>query len=169
MRDAIGSTWVYSIVITFTLIFAGFLILVISYSRAYKIKNEMITVLEKYEGITQKNNSEGNDWGSIKIINNYLHNSGYTTKGKCPNEGTVLGAEDLTTSTLTKINSTNASKDYYYCIMVNKDTSGKAIFTINVFYDFNLPVLGALQKYTVTGQTHKISNYKCNYKGSSTC
>ena len=41
MRESVGSTWIFLIAITFTIIFAGFLVMALSYSRTYKEKNEL--------------------------------------------------------------------------------------------------------------------------------
>ena len=66
MRQAIGSTWILQLVIVFILIFVAFLALSINYTKAYKIKNELLSIIEKYEGVNSGEN------GSISIINNYL-------------------------------------------------------------------------------------------------
>ena len=52
MREVSGSTWVLQIMLIFILIFACFLTLVINYSKAYRVKNEMLSIIEKYEGVT---------------------------------------------------------------------------------------------------------------------
>ena len=66
MRESIGSTWILQLIIVFILLFVSFLTLSLSYSKSYKVKNETLSVIEKYEGLTQD---------SVSIINNYLiHN-----------------------------------------------------------------------------------------------
>ena len=49
MREVTGSTWSFQIIIIFILIFACFLSMVLTYSKAYTIKNRMLTIVEKYE------------------------------------------------------------------------------------------------------------------------
>ena len=51
MREVSGSTWVFQLMIIFILIFACFLCLVINYSKAYRVKNEVLSIIEKYEGM----------------------------------------------------------------------------------------------------------------------
>lgn len=150
MREAVGSTWIFGLVISFTVIFAGFLVLALAYSKAYKIKNEMTSIIEKYEGVTLTDSLNGK--GSLEIINQYLINSGYSTMGKCPSDS--YGNDDLTSNTLEYAN--NNSK-YYYCI--SYDTNPKnchTLFKVTVFYNFNLPVLGQLTRYNITGQSNEI-------------
>ena len=52
------------------LIFVAFLALTLNYTKAFKMKNDIITIIEEREGIT--NNKNGKLNGSISLINNYL-------------------------------------------------------------------------------------------------
>ena len=74
MRHTIGGTWLLQLVIIFILLFAAFIILTLNYSRTVKLKNELIDMVEKYEGLNT---------GSITLVNNYLIYNGYTTQGVC--------------------------------------------------------------------------------------
>lgn len=151
MRESVGSTWLFGIVLAFTLIFSGFLVLALSYSKAYKLKNEVTSMIEKYEGLT-KTDTHSNG-GSIKIINQYLQNTGYKTKGHCENG--AYGSEDLNSYNLVPAQS---GKTYYYCISYKTDIDCDTIFNVTLFYNFNLPILGGLNKYNVSGQTTSINN-----------
>ena len=62
MKTVSESTWSFQLIIFFILIFACFLTLILSYSKAYTIKNRMLTIIEKYEGVTDE---------SAKIINSF--------------------------------------------------------------------------------------------------
>ena len=152
MRDAIGSTWVFALVITFTLIFSGFLVLALSYSRAYKVKNEMTSMIERYEGITVRT---GSNMGSVEIINKYLNNVGYKAMGHC--DYGDYAANDLTSIKPILVTAANAHEEYYYCIKPNHDYKQCTTrFKITVFYNFNLPILGQLSKFKISGQTNEI-------------
>ena len=72
MREVSGSTWVFQLMIIFILIFACFLCLVINYSKAYQVKNEMLSIIEEYEGVSST---------SEEIINNYLQGNAYLAVG----------------------------------------------------------------------------------------
>ena len=52
MREAIGGTWLMGLVVTFIAIFSGFLAYSISYTKAFRVKNEIINIIEKNEGYT---------------------------------------------------------------------------------------------------------------------
>lgn len=47
MREAFGSYGVYIVVVTFILIISGFMAYTVSYNRAFQVKNNIISILEK--------------------------------------------------------------------------------------------------------------------------
>ena len=145
MRQSVGTTTLFQIVLAFTLLFSAFLAVAITYNKVFKLKNETIAIIEKYEGISST---------SLEIINNYLKNNGHDTKGHCP-EGSY-GVTDLDSEALEL---TNSSKKYRYCISYEKNTFKNCtyIFKIRVFYDFNLPLLGRVRKFNVNGQTNELN------------
>lgn len=146
MREVTGSTWVFQIMILFILIFACFLALVLNYSKAYRVKNEMLSIIEKYEGITTQ---------SSKIINNYMNGQSYTTKGQCPQDEDITwyGAIDLEGNYEEAI----ANSKYYYCfsqVSQPSDSKDYLYYDIIVFYRFNLPFLGDIATFNVHGRTN---------------
>ena len=150
MRQAIGSTWILQLVIVFILIFVAFLALSINYTKAYKIKNELLSIIEKYEGVNSGEN------GSISIINNYLRYNSYGTKGTCENEG--FGATSLDSNTLVEA---DEKTKYYYCVKKvntsNLTFEDRASYEIETFFKFNLPLLGDIFTFRVTGKTIDIN------------
>lgn len=149
MREAIGGTWILQLVIVFMLIFVAFLALSLNYSKAFQMKNEVMSIIEKREGLTT-----GAD-GSIKIINNYLYNNGYRVRRNCP--AGSYGVSNLQGTTIEKV--TNG-KQYYYCIQKVKSPStqhqNKAYYKVNIFFYFNLPVIGDIFKFSINGTTNDI-------------
>lgn len=138
MRETIGTTWTFQLIIIFILIFSCFLALVMSYSRAYSIKNEAINIIEKYEGI----NTE-----AAQILNNYLSVNNYKTTGKCPNEW--WGAIDLNGMYEQNV----SGNEYYYCFQEESAPNGMVFYNIRFFYKFNLPIIGDLTNFRIDGQT----------------
>ena len=74
MREAIGGTWLFGIVILFIALFASFLAYSISYTRAFNIKNEIINLIERNEGYTsctrgQTDEDQNGDKGSCDVKN----------------------------------------------------------------------------------------------------
>lgn len=156
MREGTGNTFIFTLAIVFTLIFSGFLILAIHYNRAYKMKNEITSMIERYEGLT--GDDELNNRGSIGIINDYLRNNGYTAKGNC--ETGEYGVDDLN-DTIPDASIPNLiidpDKQYYYCIQYIPDKLNcKGYFRVTVFFDFSLPIFGNISKFKVKGQTNEM-------------
>ena len=45
MREAIGGTWLFGLVITFIVFFASFLAVSINYSKAFNVKNNVVDLI----------------------------------------------------------------------------------------------------------------------------
>ena len=138
MREVSGSTWVFQLMIIFILIFACFLCLVINYSKAYRVKNEMLSIIEEYEGMSST---------SEAIINNYLTGESYLNRGTCP-EGWygVNITED-------RYYEADGKTNYSYCFIDEYTSDRKVYYNIMVFYKFNLLFLGELMTFRVEGTT----------------
>lgn len=143
MRQTIGGTWLLQLMIVFILLFVGFIILTLNYSKTIKIKNETISMMEKYEGLNEQ---------SIGLVNNYLASSNYKVTGLCSSDDTsgVYGAYDLSATTLEQA---QAGKKYYYCVKKYKGTNTTYYYQISLFYKFNLPVIGETSSFVIKGTT----------------
>ena len=131
MREAIGAQTIFKTILIFTFLFAGFIAVAITYNKAYRLKNEVINILEKYEGISNQ---------SLKIINNYLDKSGYLSTNVCDN-----------------------GEKYYYCL--NYELKNNQIFyKIKLFSRFNLPFIGDIFYFRITGETKGIKLYSESQK-----
>ena len=145
MKEVYGSTWTLQLMIGFILLFMAFLTLMISFSRVAKIKNEVLTIIEKYNGV---NNT------SIKLVNSYLNASGYNITGRCENTGEMRAVNNLSDNSI--VNPSSGEK-YYYCIEKEANSRDNIITTINyeitLFYKFDIPILGDIATFTVKGKT----------------
>ncbi len=148
MREAIGGTWIMQLVIIFMLLFVAFLALSLNYSKAFQVKNDILSMIEKKEGVT-------ND--TIKLINNYLSASGYNVQNTCPENS--YGISNLSSNTGVKVGANDSNK-YYYCIeklnSPSPHNNSKVYYKVETFFYFNLPVLGEIFKFTINGSTNDI-------------
>ena len=151
MREGIGGVWLTQLIILFILIFVAFLALSLNYTKAFKVKNELLTIIEKREGLTT-----GDD-GSIAIIYNYLKSNGYFVTHACP-EGSY-GIRDLNNQSVNLV-SKNDRTPYYYCVTKIKspmsNNNGNVYYKVNIFFYFNLPIIGDVFKFDVSGSTENI-------------
>lgn len=154
MRQTIGGTWIFQLVLIFTLIFASYIALTINYSKSFRVKNEVLSLIEKNQGFTES---------GIKLINNYLSQSGYRTMGSCKlqNDVVVFGVTSLdANSASSNVERAQGGKKYYYCFSkyTNYHTyfTTRAYYKVTLFFRFDIPVLGDLSTFDVDGQTSEI-------------
>ena len=150
----------------FIILFVSFLAITISYSRAFKIKNDVTSIIEKYGGFNDT---------ALKKINHYISQSKYRATGSCnpgPNE---IGVNNLNANGKADLENgideethTSMGNRYYYCIK-KYDVKGTAIsnvyYEVTMFYHFNLPIIGDAATFRIKGKTTDMVNPN---RGSST-
>lgn len=148
MREAIGGTWLFGIVITFIVFFASFLAVSINYAKAFDVKNNIVDLVGKYEG---------NNPCARKQISNYLRTAGYLIPGNCP----VLSSENPYEYVAYNLDGTESGTNRgYYCI--SKDTVDsttvidKKFYRVVIFFKIDLPMLGDITTFRVKGETESI-------------
>lgn len=155
MKESISESWIIQIVAAFILLFVAFLSLMISYSKCFKTKNEVISIAEKYRGFTDV---------SVPIINGYLNNSNYKGAGRCENLTDAQGSYGMPVggNTLEEIQD---DQQYRYCIyrrtsdnIKDWDGTGTLVtYEVVMFYSFNIPFLGNIFTFEVSGNTVELS------------
>lgn len=190
MRESIGGTWIMGIVALFIFIFAGYLAVTISYSTAFKIKNEVLSIIERNNGMINGagkiTNKDGHNYtskissgktiisevGSLQTINLYLYGMGYNAMGTCPTEFGWYGVKDLGVPTGLKVMPLAENKNYeivksgeryFYCFYGEKRKSyNTIIYKVRLFYRMDLPVLGDMFTFRVDGTTSEIYGFSTN-------
>jgi len=138
MREAIGNTYIYGIIITFIGIIFLILIGSLSYSKAFKIKNRIIEIIET---------NEGYDDNIVRTeIDNYLKSVGYVVtktsgSGKC--------------SDIDGVKAINTIKNYDYCIYRFNTVKGP-YYHVTVFISFEIPIVSSYLRIPVSGETRII-------------
>lgn len=141
MRQSIGGSWLIGLMVLFILLFAGYIILTIDYNKSIRVKNEAISLVEKYEGLNEE---------SITLVNNYLMGAGYMTTGKCGEQEGMYGAVNLESNELEE---TEDNQRYYYCVKKYKGANTSYYYQLTLFYRFTLPVLGDTARFSIKGST----------------
>ena len=151
MRESIGGAWLYGLVLSFTLFFVAFLIITINYTRAFRVKNEVVDFIERNEGVTTGGGIGLS--GTIPLINNYLIQSGYNVRGNCPTDDNWFGVTDMTRAGA--IEPVNGNTTYFYCFRRDA-VNDRVFYDIRVFFSFDLPILGTWMNLPVHGRTIEI-------------
>lgn len=159
MRETMGGTWVLQLMIIFILMFAAFIILTLNYSKAVKLKNEVIDMIEKYEGLNSQ---------SISLVSGYLLYNGYSATGVCVNDGEnstgVYGADSLSGSTLVDA---SVGTKYYYCVKKYTGDNNTNYYQVTIFYKFNLPIIGQAGGFSIKGTTGNFYAYDDGYESTT--
>lgn len=138
MKESISGTWTVSLVATFTLLFISFLCVMISYNKCFRMKNDIINIIEKYDGFNEE---------SKQIIDNYLISRNYKNNGNC----TIEEAKRYT------INNGNG----VYCVSEKKEYGTYLVnFEIEIFYSIDLPIVNTFTNFSVSGTTTNINPSK---------
>lgn len=148
MREAIGGTWLFQIVIVFILLFTGYLCLSINHSKAFNVKNSIINAIE-IEGGANLTNPESDP--AIKKIVENIRNVAYRTTGNCPKGYTGFNRDG-------KIDSRASA----FCIKEERARNYDELPVMNyyriiVFYQLDLPIFNEAFNFSIKGDTKVIT------------
>lgn len=145
MKESIGNAAILGIVIVFVGVFIGLFATSSSYTKAFKVKNKIVEILEKYDdilGVKVVVNNSLNETVENEI-NDVLSESGYRisrTGNNCPvrnNQNAVVK---------------NQTQNYEYCIYEYSTTKG-TYYGVTAYIYYELPVIGTELKFPVYGET----------------
>ena len=162
MRDAFGGLVNIAIIVVFMTIVSGYLAFNVSYTKAFKVKNKIISVYEEYDGC------EGTAFKSKcdKEIETYINAMGYNapTPG---NFAKTLNNEDYNAST-TRAHATECNNNYGYCVIefrdalepndkINKQYRSFRVVTV-VYLDIPIinNIMSGMNMFQITGDTKKM-------------
>lgn len=136
MKAATGNATLMNIIIIFLVVVLGMLVASITYTKAFRVKNRIIDIIEQYDGdfVNHKDDIKGK-------ITDTLSRSGHSLKGtsSCGSlkDGTTV-YED--------------GKDYYYCIY-KYDTSRGYYYKVVSYMSVDVMGLGSPVNIPVYGET----------------
>lgn len=133
MKESISNAFLVNLVIIFIIIFIFFFTGSLSYSKAFKVKNRIIDIIEKYEGYNKKD-------VEAEIIST-LGEMGYRISNdkSCPKRN----GKDA-------INSISGS--YHYCVYEYTASKGN-YYGVTAYMYFDFPIIGQSVKFPVYGET----------------
>jgi len=157
MREAIGGTWIFTIVIAWIALFTTFVSVSTNYSRCYKLKDEIVGIIERHHGVNTETTAE---------INEYLNSVGYRSKDDCPDDGNCWIAFSVDSENAVSGYMTSAN----YCISRRKvtgtiETGGgtisdtvighpeSAYYSVVVFFKIEWPILNRFFNIEIDGET----------------
>lgn len=148
MKESISNAMVFTIIIIFVAIILVLLVGSISFSKAFKAKNRIVEIVEKA-------NANKVAVGSAQVkqeIEDFLASSGYPVnvrRNECKELSDTSRADiDL----ITDISSITDTTNYFYCIYPYKTDRGN-YYRVVVYMSFDLPVIGGVLQFPVSGET----------------
>jgi len=147
MRDAVGGSILLNLVVIFTSIVILFFAGILTYSKAYKVKNKIIEIVERTDGDIDDN--------VLREINAELKNVGYKVIGEAPDDDKC--SADSSRGGCTNLNTST----FNYCICEHGMTDAK-VFEVITYVQFEFPVIGDLLTFPVKGET-KVLGKNYNY------
>lgn len=156
MKEAVGGTWLFGIVITFIVFFTTYISMSTNYAKSFKVKDEILLTIEHFKGVNAN---------SINRINNYLDDVGYFSSGDCEGyESDAAAARKNFSKWLGfkySSNNVGSTSNANYCIRRSKFKSGdsdaghprSAHYQVVVFFSLDWPVVGAFVNVRIEGET----------------
>lgn len=145
MRQAIGSTFLYNVMIVFIVITFGFLAATLSYMKSFKINSKIANSLEKFEGYNTL---------SAKEIETSLTTLGY----RINNMGN-LNCPERTHKGRTYSPITEFGTDFKYCIYEYPKENGYFTYGILTYIYMDIPIVGGTFSLPVYSETERIYEF----------
>ena len=148
MKDAFGGVLNIVIIAVFLIIVEGILGLVVNYSKAFRMKNAVISAIERYEGLGCFISSESD---CRNLIKEKAKSIGYAPPGtlNCPDKYEKV--DDL------------------YCCRSTTSTSGSNyVYSVVTQVDINIPIINnimGMSFFQVHGDTRVVKKYNSNQVG----
>ena len=134
MKEAFGGTWIMGFVVLFIVLFSAYLAVSVNYTRAFKVKNKIVNIIEENQGFNSKTKER---------ISEYLKESGYNTT-------------QIDSSRCTKENQTYQKGGY--CISSVPANNGM-YWKVTSFIKFEIPIMGINITIPIRGETKVLYYY----------
>lgn len=157
MKESINNSLILTLVITFLFIFVILFAGSTAYTKAFKVKNRIISTIERHEDIVLQNNGNpGVNHATIQNeIRETMRNAGYkivaNNDNLCRN---AMTARFRNSHNQYRIINTGSS-DYRYCIarFVTGSEMGGEYYAVIAYMYFEVPLIGARLEFPVYGET----------------
>ncbi len=165
MKDAMGGTWLTGLVIIFIALFAGFLAYSISYTKAFRAKNEIINIIEKSEGFTESPNSY-----RLHDVSKSELDADTSAEGKAFAFIKGLGYDYDTAEQVDCRNGDNGQMQKGgYCLKKfcpQAGTNDKIYYKVTTFIALTIPVIEVTVRLPISGETktmfYDAGNFQCS-------
>lgn len=162
MKEAMGQVFSLEFIIVFLLILNGYLAFNVNYTKAFRVKNEIRSIIQKNEGLTTS---------AMNDIDNYMQKISYTQNAGFDDWCVSKGLMVCETGSHKKFCMQVATSDKYGTRTVNgRKENIAAYYTVYTFVDINIPVLNRFLPqagglFAVSGETSLIYTAETAFTG----
>lgn len=139
MRESIGSTFLYNMIIIFIVIVFAILAATLTYYKAFKVNTRIINSIEKFEGYNSL---------ALTEIDNTLTTLGYMTKEdhRCPTKknGGVLQTED---------------KIFRYCVYYSSEGGNYYSYGVMTYVALDIPFVKMFLRVPIYTKSNRIYKF----------
>ena len=148
MREALGSVWTIQIILIFMILINAYLAFSVNYTKAFRIKNNIISIIETNEGFTE---------GARLQIEELMLDSGYS-----------VSYQNMVSSGCKEGNykaiQNNAGG---FCIKLNRAGDRSGYYSIKTYISIDIPILGSFfgsfpNTFAIKGETKTIYSNHIN-------
>lgn len=139
MKAATGNALLINIIIVFLVVVLGVLVTSITYTKAFRVKNRIVEIIENYDGDFNNHNTDIRN-----NITSTLDGVGYRLKGSSICKTTDKNGNPLPTPI--------EGNDYYYCIYPYTTSRGYYYKVVSYMY-LDLPVIRDYLVLPISGET----------------
>ncbi len=140
MKEAIGTSMVFNLIIIFVGVMIALLFGYISYSKGFKIRNRILDRMEEYK--VYNNDAKDAIAGDLKAM-------GYqtSTSGKCK----IVTKRSKNTNYIVSP-MTDSTNPYDYCVYQYRTTKG-VYYGVTVYITLNFPIVNSIVRIPLYGET----------------
>lgn len=150
MKHSIGGTGLLMIAILFIILFSCFLSASANYSKAFKVKNEIINIIEHNKGIGGTGTSNNS---TLEEIFDYMTKVGYRSTGTCPGNSIGYNMNSLGS---TYKNPMICIEEVKFSKNNTPEVPDSVYYKVRVFYQMDIPVINKLFHFHIDGTSKQI-------------
>lgn len=157
MRNSIGSAWVFGICLTFIIMFTAYLSITLNYAKAFRVKNNVISMIEEYGGYDDNVESR---------IADYIYNQGLTSYGTCEDRIDTDFKNDWTRVGTVSVFGDPPANQYNLCVYrsikpseIDDGPKDQYMYRVVTFFKFDIPVVRYYSSFQVSGESRYIYDY----------
>lgn len=144
MREAFGGTFTIELILLFLAIYVALIAVALNYGKAFRVKNQIIDIIEQNEGFDFNNTNEGSERAQI---NSYLNRMSYYVNIASINDSTI--------------NNTYSCYSEGYCVekivsITNLDNIETSYYKVTTYVNIDLQIFRLKFTIPIQGETRKI-------------